>query len=35
MAESSFSITAAMTTLGPLARANLFLFEIFRVPGDE
>lgn len=30
--ENSFSINAALTTLGPLARANLFYFEIFNVP---
>lgn len=30
---NNFSIESAMTTLGPLARSNLFLFEINNVPG--
>jgi phage tail-like protein len=30
---STFSIGAAMTQMGPLARQNLFLFEINSVPG--
>lgn len=33
MSLGNFSIQAAMTKLGPLARQNLFFFEINRIPG--
>lgn len=33
MSVSNFSIQAALANLGPLARQNLFLFEINQVPG--
>jgi hypothetical protein len=33
MSIENFSIISAMNTLGPLARANLFYFEINSVPG--